>query len=144
MKKTIKAGACSAAIVLALFAGVAVADEPVAGDKPAVADEPATVSDSQSGLRAHIDPTTGKLREATAAERAAEARAAAAERKAHPKRMPKVIKRADGILQAVDTDGYFAEDVVATIGPDGKLIISYENEGQPTTHAAPAVSLEEK
>ncbi|KQY52217.1 hypothetical protein [Lysobacter sp. Root494] len=144
MKKTIKAEAFSAAIVLALFAGAAVADEPVAGDKPAVADEPATVSDSESGLRAYIDPKTGKLREATAQERAAEARAAAAERKAHPKRMPKVIKRADGIRQAVDTDGYFAEDVVATIGPDGKLTISYVSEGQPTIHVAPAVSSEEK
>ena len=40
------------------------------------------------------------------------------------------------------SDGYFAEDAIATIGPDGKLIISYESEGQPTTHAAPAVSEE--
>lgn len=143
MKKTTKAGACSAAIVLALFAGVAAADEPVAGDQPA-ADGPATVSDAQGGFRAYIDPTTGKLRQATAAERAAEARAFAAERKAHPKRMPKVVRRADGILQAVDTDGYFAEDVIATVGPDGKLIYSYESEGQPITHAAPAALPEEK
>lgn len=149
MKNTFKAGANSAAIVLALFAGAAVAHEPAAAkpavaDEPAAVDAPAAVSDSAGGFRAYIDPKTGKLRQATAQERAEEARAAAAERKARPKRVPKLIKRPDGILQAVDTDGYFAEDVVATIGPDGKVNVSYELEGQPTTHAAPVLSLEEK
>lgn len=144
MKKTIKAGACSAAIVFALFAGIAAADEPAKGKAPAVANEPTEADASASSLRAYIDPKTGKLRQATAQERAEEARAAAAERKAHPKRMPKVIKNADGSRYAVDVDGYFAEDVIVTKGPDGKLTYSYEVEGQPITHVAPAVSLEEK
>jgi hypothetical protein len=149
MKNTIRAGASSAAVILALFAGTAVADEPAVAkaavaDEPAAVDVPANVSDSEGGFRAYIDPKTGKLRQATGEERAAEARAAAAERKARPKRVPKVIKNADGSRYAVDVDGYFAEDVIATIGPDGKVIISYESEGQPTTQAAPAVSSEEK
>ena len=95
---------------------------------------------AENGVRAYIDPATGKLRQPTAAERAEEARQAAAARKANAGkgRAPTVSKRKDGTVMVVDNDGRFMESMVATVNADGSISYSYQQGDVAGIVAAPA------
>lgn len=115
-----------------------------ATDTPAA---PAATPTLENGVRAYIDPATGKLRQPTGEERAAEARQAAADRKANAGkgRAPSITKRADGTLVAVDNDGRFMESMVATRNADGSVSYAYlQGEVEAVPAAAPAPTPEEK
>ena len=95
---------------------------------PAI-DAPAPVS---AGVRAFVDPTTGKLREPTADElrRIAEERLA---RRAAAPRTFEVVTHPDG-MKTVDLGDAFLFDVRATTDPDGTLRLVCV----PRSPAAPA------
>lgn len=122
-----------------LAASTAQASEP-----GTVAAEPAPL---ENGVRAYIDPATGKLRAPTPAERAEEARQQAAARKANAGkgREPTITRRKDGSVMATDNDGRFMESTVATRNADGSLSYSYQpGNDQTLPVATPAATLEEK
>ena len=105
------------------------------------------VAPFENGVRAYVDPATGKLRQPTAAERAEEARQAAAARKANAGkgRPPTITKRADGTVVATDNDGRFMESVVATRNADGSISYAYlQGEVETLPAAPPAPAQEEK
>ena len=122
-----------------LAASVAQAsDTPVANNEPAAAP-------LENGVRAYVDPATGKLRQPTPAERAEEARQAAAAKRAGKGRAPTITRRADGTLVATDNDGRFMESMVATRNADGSVRYDYvQGEVEAVPVAAPAPQLEEK
>ena len=81
---------------------------------------------ADNGVRAYIDPATGKLRQATPAERAEEARQSAEAAKLRKGKGVKLDKRANGAVRAIDLEGRTMESVVVTRGADGSLQYHYE------------------
>ncbi len=97
-----------------------------ATDTPAPVSAPQTPSALDSGVRAYVDPATGKLRQATPAERAEEARQdAAAAAKQGKGRGVRFVKRADGAVRAEDLEGRFMESAVVVRNADGSLSFGY-------------------
>jgi hypothetical protein len=134
----------TSATLAALAAGSATATETPAA--------PAAVqpqSSLDSGVRAYVDPATGKLRQATAAEHAEEARqsAAAAVAKQGKGKGVRFVKRADGTVRAEDLEGRLMESVVVQRNADGSLSYGYVggDAGQVDPAKAPVnVQSEEK
>ena len=97
---------------------------------------PADAVSADNGVRAYIDPATGKLRQATPAERAEEARQSAAAAKRGKGKGVKVEKRANGAVRAIDLEGRTMESVVVTRAADGSLQYHYvagdASQGDPT------------
>ena len=110
----------ASATLLALSAGNATAADPPAN---AAAAQPQSSLDN--GVRAYVDPATGKLRQATPAERAEEARQTAEAAKQGKGKGVRFVKRADGAVRAEDLDGRFMESVVVVRNPDGSLSYGY-------------------
>lgn len=74
----------------------------------------------QTGMRAFVDPSTGKLRDATQADLDESAAASAAAAKKTAKvAAPVAQKRGNGTRVALDAS--YLSYAVATIGPDGKV-----------------------
>ena len=92
--------------------------------KPEAAKPPAETpaeTAGQAGMKAYIDPATGKLREPTAEDAAAAAAAAAKSRQAQAARPePVVIQHASGMVSAELGEEYM-EDVVVRKNADGTL-----------------------
>lgn len=127
------------AVTLAAFACTASATE----TKPATAAQDNAAMDS--GVRVYIDPATGKLRQATPAERAEEARQSAEAAKLRKGKGVKYSKRADGAVRALDLEGRLMESVVVTTNPDGSLSYAYvTGDASQVQPIAPAATLEEK
>jgi hypothetical protein len=98
-------------------------------------------------MRVYIDPATGKFRQPTDAELAAEAQVSADSASADSSKGDGVIisKRADGTMRGQDTQGRLMESVVATRAADGTISIQYVNGDGSAAHAdAPANAAEEK
>lgn len=131
----------ASATLAALAAGSAAAT-----DKPAPATEPQAQSEIDSGMRAYVDPATGKLRQPTPAERAEEARASAAAAKQRKDKGVRFVKRADGTVRAEDLEGRFMESMVVVRNADGSLNYVYANgdasQVDPAKIPAPAQSEE--
>lgn len=141
-----------AASLLASAAGAAIAADNQQTGIQAASDQDALLA---NGVRAYVDPATGKLRaptgdelraEAADAAAAGKARAAAAKRSGKPS--VEVTKRADGTIMARDLSGAFMESVVVRKNADGSLSYSYvSNDKADETVANPitqAPALEEK
>jgi hypothetical protein len=132
----------TSATLAALAAGSATATETPAA--------PAAVqpqSSLDSGVRAYVDPATGKLRQATAAERAEEAQQSAAAAQSGKGKGVRFVKRADGAVRAEDLEGRFMESVVVKRNADGSLSYGYVDgdAGQVDPAKAPVnVQSEEK
>lgn len=147
MMKTKSASArwlLASATLAALAAGTATAN-----DSPAPAPAAAAQSQSDAGnsMRAYIDPATGKLRQATAAERAEEARLSAEAAKQRKGKGVRFVKRADGTVRAEDLEGRLMESVVVQRNADGSLSYGYVggDAGQVDPAKAPVgVQSEEK
>ena len=135
---TFLAGSTAALAVLVLLGGTAGAAETgscakkKASAKPAAtaaapadaakapAATPAEIA-GQAGMKAYIDPATGKLREPTAEDAAAVAAAAAKSRQAQAARPePVVVQHASGMVSAELGEEYM-EDVVVRKNADGTL-----------------------
>ena len=80
---------------------------------------------ADNGVRAYVDPATGKLRQATPAERAEEARQSAEAAKLRKGKGVKLEKRANGAVRAIDLEGRTMESVVVTRADDGSLQYHY-------------------
>ena len=78
-----------------------------------------------NGVRAYVDPATGKLRQATAAERAEEAKLSAEAAKQRKGKGVRFVKRADGAVRAEDLEGRLMESVVVVRNADGSLSYGY-------------------
>lgn len=92
-----------------------------------------------SSMRAYVD-SDGKLRQATAEERAAEAREDSANARARAAKGHGVIYKTlpSGARRALDTDGQLMESVLVTRNPDGSLAYSYASgNGQVVEAAVP-------
>ena len=111
-----------------------------------VAADSVVPSDAAPGVRVYIDPTTGKVRQPTAEERAAEGKAhasAANQRDAKSKQL-KQKKFANGMVR-LDTQGIFEEEVSATVNADGSLSYGYATAGgSEIPHDAAPRKLEDK
>ena len=94
-----------------------------ASDTTAAPVDPTASTDS--GVRAYIDPATGKLRQPTPAERAEEARLAADAAKLRKGKGVRIDKRANGAKRGLDLEGRLMESVVVTRGADGALQYHY-------------------
>lgn len=128
------------AVTLAAFACTASATE--TNPAPNGAQDNAAMD---SGVRVYIDPATGKLRQATPAERAEEARQSAEAAKLRKGKGVKYSKRADGAVRALDLEGRLMESVVVTTNPDGSLSYAYvTGDASQVQPIAPAATLEEK
>ena len=127
--------AATAITVLGLAAGAVAAAEPQAP----------VAAGTSNGVRAYIDPETGKLRQPTQDELAAEAAQAATADAAAPSDGKSVsyATRADGTRRALDTEGRLMESVLATVKPDGTISYQFVAGDGSNPHEAPAV-LEEK
>lgn len=94
-------------------------------------DTPAATGQAQSeidnGVRAYVDPATGKLRPATAAERAEEARQSAEAAKQRKGKGVRLVKRADGTVRGEDLEGRFMESMVVVRNADGSLSYGVTN-----------------
>ena len=135
---TFLAGSTAALAMLVLLGGTAGAAEtgscakkkasarPAATSaaKPEAAKPPAETpaeTAGQAGMKAYIDPATGKLREPTAEDAAAAAAAAAKSRQAQAARPePVVVQHASGMVSAELGEEYM-EDVVVRKNADGTL-----------------------
>ena len=135
---TFLAGSTAALAVLVLLGGTAGAAEtgscakkkasarPAATSaaKPEAAKPPAETpaeTAGQAGMKAYIDPATGKLREPTAEDAAAAAAAAAKSRQAQAARPePVVVQHSSGMVSAELGEEYM-EDVVVRKNADGTL-----------------------
>jgi hypothetical protein len=105
---------------LALAAGLAVAAAGLASPSPAPPEscppiDPPAVAPARAGVRAFIDPATGKIRPATPEERRKIAAAAPRDRSG---RTYEIQIRPDG-TRIVELDDAFLMSVVATANPDG-------------------------
>jgi hypothetical protein len=80
---------------------------------------------ADNGVRAYVDPATGKLRQPTPAERAEEARQSAEAAKLRKGKGVKIEKRANGAVRAIDLEGRTMESVVVTRAADGSLQYHY-------------------
>jgi hypothetical protein len=105
-----------------LAASAAQATEPSTPTTDASALDAASVD---NGVRAYVDPATGKLRQATPAERAEEARQSAEAAKLRKGKGVKMDKRASGAVRAIDLEGRTMESVVVTRAADGSLQYHY-------------------
>lgn len=112
----------ASATLAALAASTATAMESPAASAPATSQAQSSLD---SGVRAYVDPATGKLRQATAAERAEEARLSAEAAKQRKGKGVRFVKRADGAVRAEDLEGRFMESVVVVRNPDGSLSYGY-------------------
>lgn len=132
------------AMALGLFAlaNAAVASDSNTQTKPA-ADPPLATATQDSGMRAYIDPATGKLREPTAEERQDEARASALRAQTVKGTGVEYKTAPNGAVRALDTEGRLMESVVATRNADGTLSYSYVS-GDGSTTPPPAPVAEEK
>jgi hypothetical protein len=101
-----------------LAASAAGATEPTAAT-------PEQAASSENGVRAYIDPATGKLRQPTAAERAEEARQSAEAAKQRKGRGVRIEKQANGAKRGLDLEGRLMESVVVTRNADGSLQYHY-------------------
>ena len=110
----------ASATLAALATGTAAAT-----DTAAPAAGPQAQSQLDSGVRAYVDPATGKLRQATPAERAEEARLSAEAAQQRKGKGVRFVKRADGAVRAEDMEGRFMESVVVVRNPDGSLSYGY-------------------
>ena len=135
---TFLAGSTAAFAMLVLLGGTAGAAETgscakkkasarpaaTATAKPEAAKAPAETpaeTAGQAGMKAYIDPATGKLREPTAEDAAAAAAAAAKSRQAQAARPePVVVQHASGMVSAELGEEYM-EDVVVRKNADGTL-----------------------
>jgi len=135
---TFLAGSTAALAVLVLLGGTAGAAETgscakkkasarpaaTATAKPEAAKAPAETpaeAAGQAGMKAYIDPATGKLREPTAEDAAAAAAAAAKSRQAQAARPePVVVQHSSGMVSAELGEEYM-EDVVVRKNADGTL-----------------------
>jgi hypothetical protein len=125
---------------------LAVATSSASATEPAVKIDAATPSDAAPGMRVYIDPATGKLRQPTPDERAAEgqANAAAAKQRDAKAKQLKKVKMANGAVR-LDTQGLFNEEVTATLNADGSLSYGFQTAGgNPIPHDAAAGKLEDK
>lgn len=105
---------------------------------------PQPTASQDSGMRAYVDPKTGKLRQPTAEERQAEARASSQAATAKPPQML-YKQEANGAVRALDVTGALMETAVATQNADGSWTVSYvEGDATSVTPAAPVQTLEEK
>ncbi len=132
----------ASAALAALAAGTATAT-----DTPASAAAPQAQSGVDNGVRAYIDPATGKLRQPTAAERAEEAQQTAQAAQARKGKGVRFVKRADGTVRAEDLEGRLMESVVVQRNADGSLSYGYVSgdAGQVDPAKAPVnVQSEEK
>ena len=88
-------------------------------------------SATQSGMKAYKDSRTGKLRQPTPDERAAEGRQTAAKAAAGlaPSATLEVVTYPNGTQRASDSSGAFQESVVATRNADGSLVYSFVTPG---------------
>jgi len=135
---TFLAGSTAALAVLVLLGGTAGAAETGSCAKKKASARPAATSAAkpeaakaqaatpaetagQAGMKAYIDPATGKLREPTAEDAAAAAAAAAKSRQAQAARPePVVVQHASGMVSAELGEEYM-EDVVVRKNADGTL-----------------------
>ena len=108
---------------------------------PATADQASPI---ESGVRAYIDPATGKLRQPTAAERAEEARQSAAAAKQRQGKGVKIEKQANGAKRAIDLEGRTMESVVVTRAADGSLHYQYVTGEATQVDTANLPKMEEK
>jgi hypothetical protein len=117
----------------------------------AIAAEPQQAASTESGAKVGIDPNTGKLRRLTAAESAqldamaakasqaaaAKGQATTAKGKVAAKSGLNTFVATNGMTVAVLDESYMSE-VHATIGADGKIIVSHD--GQPVQGAVEAAN----
>ena len=108
--------------------------------------EAAVPGDAAPGMRVYIDSKTGKPRQATAEERAAEgkANAAAAQQRDIKSKQLKQKSFPNGMVR-LDTQGIFEEEVTATVNADGSLsygFVAADGDGIP--HDAAPGKLEDK
>lgn len=132
----------ASALGLLVFAGSAGATDT---RSPAAATDAVAPSDTAPGVRAYIDPRTGKLRQATPEERAAEGKANAAAAKQREARIKQIkpVRLANGAVR-IDTQGLFEEEATATLNADGSLSYGFQTaDGSPIQHDA-ATKLEDK
>ncbi len=97
-----------------------------------------------SSMRAYVD-SNGKLRQATAEEREADARQDNANAKARAAKGHGVVFKTlpSGARRALDTEGQLMESVVVSKNPDGSLAYSYVS-GNGQVVETPAPHAEEK
>ena len=135
---TFLAGSTAAFAMLVLLGGTAGAAETGSCAKKKASARPAATSAAkpeaakaqaetpaetagQAGMKAYIDPATGKLREPTAEDAAAAAAAAAKSRQAQAARPePVVVQHSSGMVSAELGEEYM-EDVVVRKNADGTL-----------------------
>lgn len=114
----------------------------------AIAAEPPQATSAESGMKVGIDPKTGKLRRLTAAESAqldAMAAKSQAQKPVAAKAKGKAMAK-DGATTFVAVNGMtiseldesHMSEVQATIGADGKLVVSHD--GQPLQGAVEAAN----
>lgn len=112
---------------------------------PAASTDTVAASDAAPGMRAYIDPKTGKLRQPTAEERAAEgkANAAAAKQREAKLKQIKPVRLANGAVR-IDAHGLFEEEATATLNADGSLSVGFQTaDGNQVPHDT-AAKLEDK
>lgn len=104
-----------------------------------------TTTGTTNGMRAYFDAATGKFRQPTDQERAADAKVTASVSTDAGKKNFSIRSFADGSVRIQDTQGLLSESVIATKQPDGTLTYSFVNDAGSTTHDhAPTTTLEEK
>jgi hypothetical protein len=121
-----------------LFAGTAIAAE------PQQAKTTPSTTNNESGMKVGIDARTGKLRRVTAAESAQLEAIAAKNRKAALAKGKSANK--EGLIRfvaangmtVVELDDTHMTEVQATIGADGKVVVSHD--GQPLQGAVEAAN----
>lgn len=105
---------------------------------------PSDAASTDAGVRVYIDPATGKLRQATPAERAEEARQSAEAAKLRKGKGVKMDKRANGAVRAIDLEGRTMESVVVTRAADGSLQYHYVTGDGSQVDPATLPKMEEK
>jgi hypothetical protein len=108
-----------------LLAGSALLAASVAHANDTTATPAIQAAPTENGVRAYIDPATGKLRQPTAAERAEEARLAADAAKLRKGKGVKIDRQANGAKRGLDLEGRLMESVVVTRAADGALQYHY-------------------
>ena len=141
---TIRSPFIATAMAVGLFALANAATASTTQTTPA-ADPPQADASQASGMRAYVDPKTGKLRQATPEERQEEARVSAQAAKDEKPVEMEYKREANGAVRGLDVSGSLMETAVATQNADGTWSVSYvEGTPETVTPAAPATSLEEK
>lgn len=121
-----------------LFAGTSLAAEPQQAQNTESAS-------AESGMKVGIDPKTGKLRRLTAAESAQldaitakNQKAAVAKAKGKAAKAGPITFVAANGMRVTELDDSYMTEIQATIGADGKVVVSHE--GQPLQGAVGAAN----